>query len=229
MSDSTVTATAPLALRLEDRRRLGDRFPARVRSPTAAPAPLWAALAALLVAVLAAVPAAAGVEAGAPASAAESRAALDGGQRVEATAADEGLDAVYRRFSAAYRELDPEAVAALYTPDALYLSGGGSEIRRGREAIAEGFHRFFDGVRDEGGRLEISFRIVERQVAGELGFDVGYYRLVRHRADGESSEHAGKFCVVAERDAAGVWRFRVDGFSDAPVEAFAAAAGRALP
>lgn len=125
------------------------------------------------------------------------------------------LDGIYARFARAYDQLDPVALGALYTTDALYLPAGGP-MQRGREEIEGGFRGFFDWVRAERARLTIGFEILDRRVADGLATDVGIYTLRRIGPDGEASPpDRGKFTVVALRDADGAWRFHVDAFSPA--------------
>lgn len=128
----------------------------------------------------------------------------------EGVAPHAGVDAVYRRFAAAYDALDTAAVADLYTADALYLLPG-NEVMRGRDAIRGNFAGFFDAVRSEGGRLAIRFEILDRVIAPGLVSDVGHFLLAR--SDGGGSEMRGKFAVVARQESDGAWRFHVDSYS----------------
>lgn len=124
------------------------------------------------------------------------------------------LDAVYRAFAQGYRDLDPEAVANLYTEDARYLPVGKGQV--GRAAIGDGFGNFFGRVREAGARLDISFLILDRTVArsGDLAADVGIYTLERFdEGEAEPRVNQGKFTVVAVREDGGDWRFHVDSFS----------------
>lgn len=126
----------------------------------------------------------------------------------------DALDAVYRAFAQGYRDLDPEAVAKLYTDDAWYLPVGRAQT--GRDAVAEGFGNFFGRVREAGVRLQISFLILDRTVAdsGDLAADVGIYTLERFEAGEEEPRVSqGKFTVVAVREGDDRWRFHVDSFS----------------
>lgn len=124
------------------------------------------------------------------------------------------IDEVYRRFSQAYRKIDAEAVTNLYTEDAFYLSPG-SRIERGREKILENFSGFFNSVKASGASLAISFRILERRVSGDLGYDVGIYTLTQKRGD-QTQSSQGKFVVVARKVESGEWRFHIDSYSDLP-------------
>lgn len=123
-----------------------------------------------------------------------------------------GLDAVYAAFSKAYETLDPATVANLYTEDALYLEPQ-SDVLRGRKAILDNFTGFFGSVREAGSTIRIRFEIVDRQVAGDLATDVGYFTLSRATKDGRDSTSRGKFVVVGKKQADGAWRFHVDSYS----------------
>lgn len=147
---------------------------------------------------------------GATVVAAESSPILD-----EGVAAHEGLDAIYRRFSEGYKKLDPAVVANLYTETAAYLQPG-TEIEIGREKVLASFTKFFDSVRQRNGRVEISFRIVQRQAEQKLAYDVGMYTLTSFSDKGEQRTSKGKFFVVAKPEKDGVWRFQVDGYNDLP-------------
>lgn len=127
----------------------------------------------------------------------------------------EGLDKVYRRFSEGYKKLDAKSVAELYTETAAYLVPG-REIQIGRPKIAESFNSFFDSVRQQDGKLEISFQILQRQVDKNIAYDVGIYTLTSFNNKGESRRSSGKFVVVAKREKDNVWRFQVDGYSGLP-------------
>ena len=138
---------------------------------------------------------------------------------VHSTAADDAaINALYDRFSQAYDELDSQAVVALYTEDALYLSGD-RPIRRGSADIATSFS-FLDRVREDGGTMSIEFRSVDRSIEGNLAHDVGYYKTVSTPPGGEPRVGVGKFVVVLKKQADGSWRFHVDGYNSAPLEAF---------
>jgi len=131
------------------------------------------------------------------------------------TRASTAMDSVYAAFSAGYAALDPGAVADLYTPDARYLSPGG-EIRHGRDSIAASFADFFERVRAQGQRLEIHFDSDDRGASGDLGYDIGYYRMERFAGDSLLGSGRGKFVTVWHRGADGRWRIHADGYNEAP-------------
>lgn len=123
-----------------------------------------------------------------------------------------GLDEVYRRFIEGYKKLDAASVVNLYSETAAYLAPG-STIKVGRQKVSEIFNGFFDSVKQQNGRLEISFRIVQRQVDKNLAYDVGIYTLTSFNQKGESSKDSGKFVVVSRREKGDTWRFQVDVYS----------------
>lgn len=126
-----------------------------------------------------------------------------------------GIDEIYRKFSKAYDDLDAKAVADLYTGNAAYLSPG-SEIRIGNDRILESFTRSFESVKNRKERRSIRFRIFQREVVGDLGYDVGIYTLTATGSDGESRTDRGKYVVVTKKGSDGKWRFAVDGYSGLP-------------
>jgi uncharacterized protein (TIGR02246 family) len=124
-----------------------------------------------------------------------------------------GIDAVYAKFSRAYRDLDHELVGSLYTLDAAYLVPE-QDLTTGRENITPTFKSFFDYIKERSGRLSISFRIVQRRATKDMAYDVGIYTLTTTDAAGKSTSGQGKFVVVAVKEKNGEWRFQVDGYSD---------------
>jgi len=126
-----------------------------------------------------------------------------------------GLDEIYRRFSEGYKKLDAAAVVNLYSETAAYLAPE-SHIQIGRQKVSGIFTGFFDSVKRRNGRLEISFRILQRQIDKNLAYDVGIYTLTSFNDKGESRKDSGKFVVVARRENGNVWRFQVDGYSGLP-------------
>lgn len=132
--------------------------------------------------------------------------------------AERAFEETYAAFSAAYRAGDPAAVAALYADDAFYLAPGG-EIDRGDV----GRHFAFLASVEPGAGPIIEFEIVDREVSGDLAYDIGYFTF---RREGQSAENAprGKFIVIWKRGEDGIWRIHADGYSD--VETPAAAEDR---
>lgn len=124
--------------------------------------------------------------------------------------AGQAFDRVYEAFSRAYREGDPAGVTALYAADAFYLAPGDS-IARGEV----GRHFAWLSSFEPGTGPVIEFEIVDRAVAGDLAYDIGYYTIRAPDAPAGSGS-GGKFVVIWKRGADGEWRIHADGFS--PVE-----------
>lgn len=130
-------------------------------------------------------------------------------------AAHAGIDAVYARFSQAYRTMDASLVAAQYSDTAAYLAPR-KPIGFGRTRIEADFSRFFADVKGRGDRLEISFRIMQRRVQGNLGYDVGIYSLDAISGERTPKRSHGKFVTVVRRAPDGRWHFDVDAYNDLP-------------
>lgn len=126
-----------------------------------------------------------------------------------------GIDAIYAEFSEAYDKLDAKMVTDLYTDDALYLTPE-SAIQRGRVVIFDNFNGFFNSIRESGGKLDISFNIVERRVTANMGYDVGVYSLTSTGRTGATQTSRGKFVVIALKMKNGRWKFQLDSYSDMP-------------
>ncbi|HQU84112.1 MAG TPA: SgcJ/EcaC family oxidoreductase [Pyrinomonadaceae bacterium] len=124
------------------------------------------------------------------------------------------IDSIYKSFSEAYKTLDVEKVASLYSENAAYLPPD-NDILQGREAIRPTFKEFFDWVKSEGRTMTISFQIFQRKVDKNLAYDVGVY-TIRQFKDGKQvgGLGQGKFVTVAVKEKDGKWRFQVDGYSN---------------
>jgi hypothetical protein len=123
-----------------------------------------------------------------------------------------GIDAIYSKFSEAYRTLKPEIVANLYTSDAAYLSPN-DEITNGRAAILDNFVSFFKNVKNSGQNMNISFQIFQRKVEKNMGYDVGIYTINFYKDGKVINQSKGKFVTVSVKDKNNRWLFQVDGYS----------------
>ncbi|MCB0615261.1 MAG: DUF4440 domain-containing protein [Phaeodactylibacter sp.] len=117
--------------------------------------------------------------------------------------AEAAMKSVYNTFTRAYKQADAAMVANLYTQDAYYLEPN-TMIIQGRDTIQANFARFL-GRFSPGAGPDIRFEIIERQIAGDQAYDIGYYLF-----DGKRS---GKFIVLWQRQPDGKWLIRADGFS----------------
>ncbi|MGE0354109.1 MAG: SgcJ/EcaC family oxidoreductase [Gemmatimonadales bacterium] len=150
--------------------------------------------------------------------------ACSAGQAPTMTAADSAaVDRLYVSFREAYAALDADRVAGLYAEDALYAPSGAPGFERGRGYIRENFRGFFNAVRADSATLDLRFRFERRFRSATLASDAGYYRLSLRRGDSTGRATAGKFVTIARRDSTGQWRFSLDMYSDAALDAFEAA------
>ena len=134
--------------------------------------------------------------------------------------ADEAaIDAVYERLIQAYAELDTTMVLDLYTDDAYYLMGRAQRILQGREELGRAYS-VLAHAKAKSNRLAIEFRIVDRKIHEDLAYDVGYYKLITTRPDGQFREKASKFLTVLKKQDDGSWRFAADSYSEAMIPAF---------
>ena len=134
--------------------------------------------------------------------------------------AEPAFAAAYAAFAEGYRQADPAAVAALYAPDAFYLSPG-SEIAQGEVARHFAWLSSFD----PGAGPVIEFEIVDREVSGGLAYDIGYYTIRRPDAAAGSGSR-GKFIVIWKQAADGTWKIHADGFSEVRESAAATGEGK---
>jgi uncharacterized protein (TIGR02246 family) len=123
------------------------------------------------------------------------------------------IDAIYKTFSEAYRTLNVEKVANLYSETAAYLPPD-NNVLQGRAEIRPTFQSFFDYVKNEGRTMTISFQIFQRKVDRNLAYDVGIYTIRQYKDNKEVGTGQGKFVVVAVKEKDGKWRFQVDGYSE---------------
>ncbi len=127
-------------------------------------------------------------------------------------AAHKEIDGIYKTFSEAYRTLDANKVANLYSETAAYLAPN-NNIQQGRAAVLSNFQSFFDWVKTDRRTMTISFHIFQRKVDKNMGYDVGIYTIRQYKDGKDVGTGQGKFVTVAVREKDGKWRFQVDGYS----------------
>jgi ketosteroid isomerase-like protein len=126
---------------------------------------------------------------------------------------DAALTAVYARFTEAYKRADARMVADLYSEDAYYLQPD-AEVLQGRPAVLGVFRSFLDPIKAQNKPgPAIYFDILEREISGNLGWDIGYYRMGPAGSDSASATRGGKFIVLWRKDPDGQWRIHTDGYS----------------
>ncbi|MEM0963629.1 MAG: DUF4440 domain-containing protein [Bacteroidota bacterium] len=124
---------------------------------------------------------------------------------VEGDPADvQAIVAQARAFSAAYVAGDTEALLEVYAEDGI-AAPGGRDFIRGREALRE-----FWQARPDVSIREHRLRPNELWVSGDLAYDWGIYEGVSQREGAEPEAFRGKYLVVWQRDADGMWRMAND-------------------
>lgn len=123
------------------------------------------------------------------------------------------LDSVYAAFSRAYASANVQMLMdEVYAPGAYYLSPG-LPILEGHDQFRGQFSFLEVYAREGGPGPEISFRIVDRDVDGDLAYDVGIYTIRSPGAPPDAGGDQGKFVVVWKRNARGEWRIHADSYS----------------
>ena len=129
--------------------------------------------------------------------------------------ASAAFDAVYAQFTDGYKRADAKAVADLYASNAFYLTPGGN-IENGHSFILGEFQRYL-GRFKPGAGPNIAFRIVDRQVSGDLAHDIGYIMMNNGQTPLAADEAPGaKFAVLWKRDASGAWKIFADTYNETP-------------
>lgn len=135
------------------------------------------------------------------------------GAAIADSAAGAQLDAVYETFVRAYYEADVDLLMReVYAEDGFYLPPN-QPILSGQGEFRQSFAGFLDRFREAGDPgPDISFAIVDRDIDGDLAYDIGIYTL-RPAGDAGAAGDRGKFIVIWKRNAAGEWRIHADGYS----------------
>jgi len=114
-------------------------------------------------------------------------------------------------FLAAYNAGDAAAIAALYAEDAVYQPDHGPAVE-GRAAIQQYFEQVFATV-------DVTTQITpgETEIVGDMAHEHGtFMATATPKAGGDPMMTHGKYLVIAERGADGVWRLvhDIDNSSD---------------
>ena len=122
------------------------------------------------------------------------------------------LDSTYTVFRRAYAEANVQLLMdEVYAPEGYYLPPE-SPILQGQDQFRGQFSFLERFARDGGGGPQISFDIVDRDIDGDLAYDIGVYSILQPGASGDAEPGQGKFIVIWKR-IDGDWRIWADGFS----------------
>lgn len=125
-------------------------------------------------------------------------------------------DSLYSFYSGAYAQLDPAAIASLYTEDALAFNlyrYQAPVTLQGRKEIHHNFTEFFQSFQRRGLQLKLTFKVSSRRKLGDEYLDNGYYKLEAGQRGVVTQTFYGKFATVL-RQVNGRWLFRSDATSD---------------
>ena len=137
------------------------------------------------------------------------------------TAADKAaIDEVYNTFTKAYETLDAELIKSIYEEDAIYMPPSEEGFELGQSAFIGGFENMFKYSKMNNHGMTIAFRFQDRDIANDLAYDIGYYKITRDSADTVLGTASGKFITILKKQEDGSWKFRADGYNGAPVSAF---------
>jgi uncharacterized protein (TIGR02246 family) len=108
------------------------------------------------------------------------------------------IDNVMARYARAYQNNDPDAMAELYTQEALLLPPG-HELVAGRDSVRAFWSR----------GMEPGFRMITMavEVAGGTGYVVGRYYVPPEDQD---EAETGKYIIALRRERDGAWRITAD-------------------
>ncbi|MCL1059201.1 nuclear transport factor 2 family protein [Shewanella gelidimarina] len=127
---------------------------------------------------------------------------------------NEALNELYTHFNEAFNELDISRIQSIYSEDACYIpESQGEEITLGRDNIVALYKTFFGKIKHKNAKIEVDFRVIERNLEGTSATDIGYYLIRFHPSidAGEPvSEFAGKFVTVSQKKENGKWYLTVD-------------------
>jgi uncharacterized protein (TIGR02246 family) len=120
------------------------------------------------------------------------------------------IEAANSRFSDAFARGDIQAVASMYTSDAI-LFPPDSDVVRGNQAIGE----FWKATRDSGVRsAALTTDDVGR--SGDLAYESGKVSLTIQPEGKEATNAVAKYVVVWKRESDGAWKLHRDIWNDLP-------------
>lgn len=124
------------------------------------------------------------------------------------------LNHFYVQFTEAFEHLDTDKLASVYDDNACYIpESQGKEITMGKENILDLYNKFFGKIKHKNARIEVDFRVIERQMELKNATDIGYYLIRFHPpvdAGEPVSEFSGKFVNVSKKKQNGQWVLTVD-------------------
>jgi len=122
----------------------------------------------------------------------------------------DGISETNARFEAAFNAGDANALAALYTTDAVVMAPNMKRLE-GHSEIRWLWQNFFDaGVRD------LDLNTVELTVDGTRATEVGTFSLTAPDGKGGRVTGHGKYIILWQKRGIGVWRLHRDIWNNDP-------------
>lgn len=135
------------------------------------------------------------------------------GEAEQRAATEAALDERYDRFTEAYARANVQLLMdEVYAPDAIYLRPA-SPILEGQDQFRGQFSFLERYARSDGPGPSISFQIIDRDIAGDLAYDIGIYTVLPPDASADIQGTQGKFVIIWKRNGADEWRIYADSFS----------------
>jgi ketosteroid isomerase-like protein len=140
---------------------------------------------------------------------------------VDAQASAREPNELYEGFAKAHAALGTAGLEPLYAPGATYLPRSRRFAIQTRDEILQRERASHDGMRANGGSIQLKFRISDRKRFGDLVVDNGYMRSIIRRSKSDPViETTSKFILVMARQSDGRWALVSDADSDAPRQAY---------
>lgn len=105
-----------------------------------------------------------------------------------------------QQFDAAFNSKNAQAIAALYTADAIVMPAPAGQVVKGRQGVAD----FFGGL-IEAGVIEHALTMKEAIVTDTLATQTGNWAAALIGEDGVKQQFGGNVQVVFQKQADGQW------------------------
>jgi len=124
----------------------------------------------------------------------------DGGKTAPASATVEELGQMNRDFAAALNAGDAALAASYYTEDAVLIPPGEAMVK-GRAAI----EAYWKAAIEQGGARDASVETITAESSGDIGYEIGSFRLTANGPDGTPAQDQGRYIELLRRGADGKW------------------------
>jgi len=144
---------------------------------------------------------------------------------------DNNPDFLYVNFTKAYDELSFEKLANLYVDKAEVLNlydADNSNSMKGQSEVKNYYSKFFQSFKINNQKLQLTFKIINRETVGENILDNGFYRLEIISPNKPSQFTFGKFSTVLELQN-GSWKFKTDATTNTDFIEYENAIAKTIP